>query len=339
MKKYHGIFCIALIGFELSLIVSCNSCRKQKDMVRQEVVEPYIQVAPEFNADSAYRYIETQVGFGPRVPNSDAHRACGDYLAAKLAEFDASVVEQKADIRHYDGTILHMRNIIGSYRPEKAKRVLLFAHWDTRPWADREADPDKQKQPILGADDGASGVGVLLEIARQLQQKPADVGVDIVFFDLEDSGQPVFDARIVPGEWWCLGSDYWAKNPHVPDYKAAYGILLDMVGAPDATFMKEGYSVKYAANVVEKIWRTAANLGYGQFFISRDNGYVTDDHLPVNKNHRAPAVDIINIKDDTPTGFASHWHTLDDNMDIINRGTLKVVGQTVMEVIYSEKSD
>jgi len=232
-----------------------------------------------------------------------------------------------------------MRNIIGSYRPEKAKRVLLFAHWDTRPWADREADPDKQEQPILGADDGASGVGVLLEIARQLQQKPADVGVDIVFFDLEDSGQPVFDARIVPGEWWCLGSDYWAKNPHVPDYKAAYGILLDMVGAPDATFMKEGYSVKYAANVVEKIWRTAANLGYGQFFISRDNGYVTDDHLPVNKNHRAPAVDIINIKDDTPTGFASHWHTLDDNMDVINRGTLKVVGQTVMEVIYSEKSD
>jgi hypothetical protein len=339
MKKYHNICFITIIGVGLLLIVSCNSCRKQKDLVQQEVIEPYVQVSPEFNADSAYRYVEKQVSFGPRVPNSDAHRACGDYLTAQLSLFGAEVTEQKADIRHYDGSILRMRNIIGSYQPEKAKRILLFAHWDTRPWADRETDPQKQKQPIPGADDGASGVGVLLEIARQLQQKPIAVGIDIIFFDLEDSGQPVFDTHIVPGEWWCLGSEYWAKNPHVPEYKASYGILLDMVGAPDASFMKEGYSVQYAANIVEKIWRTAVNLGYGQFFISRNNGYVTDDHLPVNKHHRAPAVDIINIKDNTSTGFPSHWHTHDDNMNIISRGTLKAVGQTVMEVIYSEKGD
>jgi len=339
MKNYHNIFFIPMIGMGLSLIVSCNSCKSQKNTAQPEVAEPYVKVSPEFDPDSAYRYVEKQVSYGPRVPNSDAHRACGDYLTAKLTAFGAKVIEQKADIKHYDGSIFHMRNIIGSYRPEKSKRILLFAHWDTRPWADRETDPDKQKRPILGADDGASGVGVLLEIARQLQHKPADVGIDIIFFDLEDAGQPAFDTRTLPGEWWCMGSEYWSKNPHVPAYKAAYGILLDMVGAPDATFMKEGYSVQYAANVVEKIWRTAADLGYGQYFISRNNGYITDDHLPVNKNHRAPAVDIINIKDNTSTGFAAHWHTHDDNMNAIHRSTLKAVGQTVMEVIYLEKAD
>jgi len=199
MKNYHSIFFIPMIGMGLSLIVSCNSCKSQKDTSRPEIVEPYIKVSPEFNPDSASRYVEKQVSYGPRVPNSDAHRACGDYLVAKLTEFGAKVIEQKADIKHYDGSILHMRNIIGCYQPEKTKRILLFAHWDTRPWADRETDPDKQKQPIFGADDGASGVGVLLEIARQLQHKPADVGIDIIFFDLEDAGQPAFDTRALPG--------------------------------------------------------------------------------------------------------------------------------------------
>jgi Zn-dependent M28 family amino/carboxypeptidase len=229
-----------------------------------------------------------------------------------------------------------MRNIIGSYNPENENRVLLFAHWDSRPFSDEEADPVKQKQPVLGADDGASGVGVLLEIARQLQLKMTNVGVDIIFFDIEDFGQPNFGEKIVPGDWWCLGSQYWAKTPHIEDYKAKYGILLDMVGSADATFLKEGYSREYAASVVENIWSKAAKLGCSQFFIGQNGGAITDDHVPVNELRRIPSVNIINMKN-TGTGFASYWHTQNDDMRNINRVTLKAVGQTVMEVIYSEK--
>lgn len=335
MSKLNPIIFVLFAIMLILLTVSCNSCQSQKKSV-SETVEPFIKVSPDFNADSAYAFAEKQVSFGPRVPNTKAHEACGDYLVTRLKEFGAQVIEQKADITHYNGQNIHMRNIIGSYQTEKTKRVLLFAHWDSRPFADEETDPEKQKQPILGADDGASGVGVLLEIARQLQQKPTDVGIDIIFFDLEDWGQPQFDKNIVPGDWWCLGSQYWSENPHTENYRASYGILLDMVGGANATFQKEGYSVQHASNVVEKIWRTASQLGYGQLFINRNGGYITDDHVPVNESHRAPSADIINLKD-SQSGFAPYWHTLSDTMDNINRSTLKAVGQTVMEVIYSEK--
>lgn len=299
-------------------------------------MEEYVQQSPVFSADSAYFFIEKQVSFGPRVPGTPQHTACGDYLVETLSRFGAEVTEQKADITHYDGRNLPLRNIIGSYFPEKERRVLLFAHWDTRPFADEETEPERQKQPILGADDGASGVGVLLEIARQLQQTPTNVGVDIIFFDLEDWGQPSFDKEFVLGNWWCLGSQYWAEQPHLPNYKASYGILLDMVGAADATFFKEALSVEKASNVVEKVWSCASRMGYGKYFVSKKQGYITDDHVYVNQYHRAPSIDIINLKD-TPTGFAPHWHTLNDDMRNIDRNTLKAVGQTVMEVIYLEK--
>jgi len=301
------------------------------------MTEPYLQISPDFNADSAYSFVEKQLAFGPRVPGTTAHQACGDYLAAKLTEFGAQVTEQKADITHYDGKNLTLRNIIGSYYPEKEKRILLFAHWDTRPFADEESDVGRQQQPIAGADDGASGVGTLLEIARNLQQYPVEVGVDIIFFDLEDWGQPSFDTDWVQGEWWCLGSRYWSEQPHVENYKADYGILLDMVGAANATFLKEGYSMKYAPNILDKVWSTAAKLGYGNYFLPQNGGYITDDHLSVNQHQRAPSINIINLKTDTHTGFASHWHTHRDDMRNIDRSSLKAAGQTVMEVIYTEK--
>lgn len=334
--KNHLVLIFTLVC-GLLLMASCNSCQTQKPANNNSSIsEPYMKNSPEFNADSAYSFVEKQVSYGPRVPNTNAHKACGDFLVNKLTEFGAQVTEQKAEITHYTGEKLHLRNIIGSYMPEKQKRVLLFAHWDSRPFADRESDSAKQLMPIDGADDGASGVGVLLEIARQLQLNPTDVGVDIIFFDLEDWGQAEFDDNYIPGDWWCMGSQYWSENPHVENYKANYGILLDMVGSSNATFLKEGYSVQYASNVVEKIWRTAAQLGYGSYFVNRKSGFITDDHVPVNEQHRAPSVDIINLKD-SQTGFASHWHTLNDTMDNINRNTLHAVGQTVMEVIYLEK--
>ncbi|MEA5128632.1 MAG: M28 family peptidase [Proteiniphilum sp.] len=334
MQRAGSLFLLILLLTGVLFSISCNSCQSNKNTI---VAEPYRQISPEFNADSAYAFVEKQVDFGPRIPGSDAHKACGDYLVAKLTGFGALVTEQKADITHYDGKNLSIRNIIGSFYPEKEKRILLYAHWDTRPFADEEPDPGRQQQPIAGADDGASGVGTLLEIARNLSQYPLEVGVDIIFFDLEDWGQPSFETDWVQGEWWCLGSQYWSEQPHVENYKADYGILLDMVGAANASFLKEGYSTQYASNILEKVWNTAVKLGYGNYFLSKSGGYITDDHLPVNKHHRAPSINIINLKTDTQTGFAPHWHTHRDDMRNIDRSTLKVVGQTVMEVIYSEK--
>lgn len=325
--------CVGLIT-GLLCTLSCNSCQSAKHIT---VVEPYSRISPDFNSDSAYRFVEQQVAFGPRVPGTQAHSDCGDYLAAQLSQFGAQVVQQRADITHYDGKSLPLRNIIGSYHPERKKRVLLFAHWDSRPFADQESAEERQHRPIAGADDGASGVGVLLEIARQLQQQPVNVGVDIIFFDLEDWGQPSFDTHWEEGEWWCMGSRYWAENPHVENYKADYGILLDMVGSANATFLQEAYAVQYASGVVAKVWSTANKLGYGAYFQAQRGGYITDDHLPVNQLHRAPSIDIINLKRDSQTGFAAHWHTLSDDMRHIDRNTLKAVGQTVMEVIYLEK--
>lgn len=330
MKKINSllVWLLLTVGFVFS--VSCNSCQSQK------IANVYAKVSPDFNADSAYRFVEEQVGFGPRVPGTPAHKACGDYLSAKLAGFGADVFEQKAHVTHYNGQDIQIRNIIGSFRPEKEKRVLLFAHWDSRPFADEEPDAEMQNRPVPGADDGASGTGVLLEIARQLNQRPADIGVDIVFFDLEDWGPATFDKNPVPGEWWCVGSGYWSENPHKDNYKASYGILLDMVGAANATFLREGYSMQRASNVVSKIWGIASNLGYGQFFVQRNGGYITDDHVPVIEKRGIPCANIINLKD-SDNGFAPHWHTHNDDMRNISRETLRAAGQTVLEVIYLEK--
>lgn len=327
---FSVLFCVFFLS------VSCNSCQTQKSTLSKESVT-YTQQSPDFNSDSAYAFVKKQVDFGPRVPNTHTHQQCGDYLVIQLKGFGATVIEQKTVLPTYDGTKLHARNIIGMFQPEKKDRILLFAHWDTRPFADHDSDPEKAHQPILGANDGASGVGVLLEIARQLQQHPTEVGIDMIFFDAEDWGEPTFAKDVPQGDWWCLGSQYWAKNPHQANYKARFGILLDMVGAPNATFYKEGYSLKYAVNVTDKVWLTAAKLGYANHFINKAGGYITDDHVPVNEHHRAPSIDIIHTSLDSPHGFAPFWHTHKDDMSNIDRNTLKAVGQTVMEVIYTEK--
>lgn len=331
--KYFILLTAVVAGFILS--ASCNSCQSQKKAARETTPIPYAKLSPDFNADSAYSYIEKQVEFGPRVPGSSAHKTCANYLVSKLESFDASVTKQRANVTHYNGQNIEIRNIIGSFNPENEKRILLFAHYDSRPFADRETDKERQNKPVPGADDGASGVGVLLEIARQLQQNPVEIGIDIIFFDMEDWGQAEFDKNHIAGEWWCVGSRYWSENPHVAGYKADFGILLDMVGAANATFLHEGYSMQKAANIVAKIWSRAAKLGNGKYFVQRPGGYITDDHVPIIQNLKIPCVDIINLKD-SDSGFAPHWHTLSDDMRNIDKNTLQAVGQTVLEVIYSE---
>ena len=326
---------IYITGLALSLFaLSCGNKAKTDNF--QQSTDSYVKVSPDFNADSAYFFVDKQVAFGPRVPNMPEHVACGDYLVAELKRFGADVTEQKTDLRAFNGTILKARNIIGSFSLEKKDRILLFAHWDSRPFSDHDPDPLNYNVPVLGANDGASGVGVLLEVARVIQQNEPLLGVDIIFFDAEDYGAPSsfgYDTS----DTWCLGSQYWAKNPHVKDYTARFGILLDMVGAPDAVFAKEYFSKKYAGSIVEKVWSTARVLGYGRYFRDKNGGAITDDHIPVNRERQVPSINIIQFDENTDSGFGWYWHTVQDNMDNISKETLKAVGQTVLEVVYKEK--
>ena len=306
--------------------------------VAEKVVEPAV-IVPLFNADSAYNFIARQVAFGPRVPNTASHRKCGEYLVAKLKEYGADVVTQDVGLKAYTGEVLKSRNIIAQFKPEATARVMLCAHWDTRPWADTDPDKANHYKPYLGANDGGSGVGVLLEVARQLSQVPATVGVDIILFDAEDYGLHENDSHL----WdkhrhsWALGSQYWSINPHKQGYNARYGILLDIVGAPGSKFCREGYSDFYASEIVDKVWLQAAQIGYSQYFVNEEGGAVTDDHYYVNRVLGIPCIDIINHDSDSPNGFGPYHHTMKDDMDWISRETLKAVGQTVMTVIYNEK--
>lgn len=332
MKKNYFALSSAILLF------ACASCGiSNNKSASQQTEETTVVKAPDFDADSAYNYVKAQVDFGPRMPNTKKHAECGDYIAQKLAATGAKITNQYADVIAYDGTVLKSRNIIGSFSPENKKRVLLFAHWDTRPWADNDKDESKHHTPILGANDGASGVGALLEIARQIGKKAPTIGVDIIFFDTEDYGTPQFYNGKDKEESWCLGTQYWAKNPHVEGYSARFGILLDMVGGKGATFYRQP-SDESADFVVKKVWDKANALGYGSYFINEEGGGITDDHIFVNRITKIPCIDIIPTDKSNPQGgFGSFWHTLDDNMNVIDRSTLKAVGQTILEVVYNEK--
>jgi hypothetical protein len=327
-----------------SVFWSCDSTTQKQEKVGKapEIKEPEMLKSPAFIADSAYKYTAAQVAFGPRIPNTEAHVKTGDYLIAKLKAFGATVTVQEFESMAFDGKMLKMRNIIGSINPEAKKRVMLAAHWDTRPWADK--DYQKKEEPIDGANDSASGVGILLEIARVIngaQAKP-NVGVDIVFFDGEDYGYDESTQRDKVNklansgtDTWCLGSQYWAKNLHVPGYKADYGILLDMVGSKTAKFAKDASSRNYASHVLNKVWDVAHKIGYGDYFVNVNTPGITDDHDYVNQAG-TPMIDIIEYNPLTNDYFAPYHHTHQDNMSIIERRSLKAVGQTVLETLYRE---
>jgi len=316
----------------IMLLVSCNTDDNTNNNTNNNQNQVQKISAPDFIADSAYKYVADQVAFGARVPNTPAHAACALYLQNSLTNFGAEVIVQEAKVKAYNGTMLNIKNIIGQYNTENPNRILLFAHWDSRHIADHDPDFSKRNQPILGANDGASGVGVLLEIARQISIKLPNIGIDIIFFDAEDYGDPVGNNM----ESWCLGSQYWAANKHKENYFARFGILLDMVGGKGAMFTRESLSMNYAPAIVEKVWKTAQRIGYGSQFVDQRTHFVgTDDHVPVNEIALIPSVNIVQYNPSNG-GFGDYWHTHNDNLDAIDKNTLKAVGQTVMEVIYSE---
>lgn len=314
------------------LMVACSAKTETKSITNEEstTIKPRI----EFNADSAYRNVKTQVDFGPRVPGLDSHAKCAQYLAGELRRYGADeVIEQKTTITAFNGDKLPINNILGQFNKDAVTRVLLLAHWDTRPWGDEDADENKRKSPIPGANDGASGVGVLLEVARCLSiEKPA-IGVDILFVDAEDYGETKGNSE----NSWCLGTQYWVKNlPYTPERMPMYGILLDMVGGKDAKFHREYASQQLASAVVDKVWTMAVASGYGNVFVNEIGGSVMDDHIYVNQVG-IPCIDIIENFNQGTMSFNPTWHTHADDMSNISIATLKATGQTVVNVIYNEQ--
>lgn len=307
-----------------SVMVGCGAKNTASDneSIQEKTTDASL---PAFNADSAYQYVNKQVEFGPRVPNSASHDATAAWLVSELKRHGAEVIEQKADLKAYDGTVLKSTNIMGSFNPEMDNRLLLLAHYDTRPWADEDPDPANHKKPIDGANDGASGVGVLLELARVFGQNNPGLGIDILFVDSEDYG--ISDNE----ESWALGARYFAENPIKPGYKPAQAILLDMVGGKGALFPVEYFSQQSAPGLEAAVRNAAAEAGHADRFPNMYGSAVTDDHVELIKVG-IPAIDIIDYR--SGSGFAPEWHTMADNMQNIDKETLRAVGETLISFIY-----
>ncbi|MBQ8064786.1 MAG: M28 family peptidase [Prevotella sp.] len=338
-------------------LVACGGPRQSSQADNATAMKP---VGPTFSADSAYRFCEAQCAFGPRIMNSDAHERCAQWIAAKFQMYGMHVTEQRATLTGYDGTPLLSNNIIASYRPELADRIIICAHWDSRPWADNDPDEQNWRTPVMAANDGASGVAVMLELARLISRQGADdnapngadtlqqtsaiteatlnpqLGIDFICFDAEDWGTPQW-AESESADTWALGAQHWARHPHREGYSARYAILLDMVGGQGARFYREGYSMQYAPAIVSRVWQAAQVVGCGGYFPQSDGGYITDDHVPVNQLAGIPCIDIIPFYPDcVESSFGPTWHTVNDDMEHIDRQTLGAVGQTLVQVLFSE---
>ena len=320
-----------------------NADSKVQNIEETEEVAKVNPVGPSFNADSAYAFTKAQCDFGSRDMNSRGHDLCGEWIVSKFKEYGCKMTTQTATLAGYDGTKLRSRNIMASINPEATTRILLCAHWDSRPWADNDPDSANWRKPILAANDAASGVAVMLELARIIGKSKDEkafnkqLGIDFVCFDAEDWGTPQWADVADNADSWALGAQYWSKN--LPQgYEARYGILLDMVGGVGAKFYREGMSMQYAPEIVKKVWRAAREVGFGSYFPKEDGGVITDDHVPVNQFAKIPTIDIIPYYPDCQqSSFGPTWHTLADNMENIDKNTLKAVGQTLVQVIYKEK--
>ena len=326
---------VAYISLLIMTMIVMTACGGTKKSAKDE--DEMVAMGPAFSADSAYAFCAKQCEFGPRTMNSEAHDQCAAWIVAQFQNYGMAVTEQRAVLKGFDGTPLRANNIIASYRPEQTDRILLCAHWDSRPWADNDPDEANHTKPVMAANDGASGVAVMLEIARLIhtaQDTLASFGIDFVCFDAEDWGT---DGQ---NDSWALGAQYWAAQQKVQkeggNYR--YGILLDMVGGQGARFYRELFSRQYAPKVVNRVWKAAEVAGFGSFFPQQDGGMITDDHGPVNEVAGVPCIDIIPYYPDcVESSFGPTWHTVHDDMEHIDPTTLKAVGQTLVQVLYSEK--
>lgn len=318
------------------LLAVC-SCKNNKTAETSETTDTIAVTQVQFDADSAYNSIVAQCDFGPRVPNSVAHDRCAAYIVGRFKALGLEVTEQKADLKAWDGKTLKNNNIIASYRPELEDRIILCTHWESRPWADADPDSTQWRKPVPAANDGASGVAVMLEIARLLPALKPGFGIDFICFDSEDYGAPEWADAEAPtdGSDWCMGSAYWSRNPHKQGYRARYGILLDMVGGQDARFCYEGVSMRFAKDVMLRVWDAATRAGADHLFVPQEGGWATDDHVQMNQYAGIPTIDIIPYLEGDKT-FGTTWHTVNDKPEYISKETLKGVGQTLLQFLSEE---
>ncbi len=324
-----------ILTLSFSLLCACACGKPAASQAENTKTDSAPAPAARFDADSAYAHITAQVAFGPRVPGSEAAERCGDWISGKLRQYGAhNVTEQRAQVTAYNGDKLNIRNISAQYAPEAPQRILLLAHWDSRPWADQEPDAADRDKPIDGANDGASGVGVILEMARQMAKLTPKVGVDILLVDAEDYGRRSDDTDAsADDDTWCLGTQYWAEHPTLPLESISYAVLLDMVGGKDAVFPREQISDMAAPQVVDFVWKTAKRAGQAARFPNRRGGAVMDDHVYLLRAG-IPAIDIIESAHPATGSFPPYWHTHADNIDNIDRATLAAVGSVLSALAF-----
>lgn len=294
----------------------------------------YTQVSvPDFSTDSAYAYVEAQLAFGNRIPGSKGWSQCADWLVKQMGRWCDTVIVQDFKAELWNGSTVPGKNIIASLRPDANSRVLLAAHWDSRSWADHDKNDDLQHSPVPGANDGASGVAALMEMARMMSAMPPSVGVDFIFFDVEDQGAPEW-SEVYDQDTWCKGSQYWSQNRHLPYYSAVYGVLFDMVGTQHPRFTKEQISRSFAPGLTNKLWRVADALGYGNIFVDQETDPILDDHYYVNRLANIPMADI--VQNSPNTSFFEHWHTTTDDINSVNADALRTVATVTMKTIYGD---
>lgn len=276
------------------------------------------EAALQLDGAVALSYVEAQMNFGDRIPNTEAHRRTGDWILAHLqSRADSTEVQQFTHVTAA-GDTLHLRNFIASFRPGLSERILFLAHWDTRPVADKDTNLGRRRLPTPGANDGASGVAVLLGIADELEKEPPAFGVDLLFVDGEDYGDWTARTDVL------LGSKYFSAN--LPEgYQPLYAVLFDMVGDADLQIPKEGYSVDGAPEVVDRVWQKARDLGWGSIFRQDVGTWVTDDHIPLQQAG-IRAIDVIDFT------YPPH-HTTDDTLDKISARSLAIVGSVALALV------
>ena len=306
------------------------SCSKTKNVDEKEDFINYKEVkTPNFSADSAYNFVKMQCDFGPRTPESVAWEKCSQWMISYLKSKADTVYVQEFTSKLWNGKEVRGRNIIASFNLQSTDRAMICSHWDSRLWADNDEDAGKHQTAIDGANDGASGCGIMLEIARLIKDQKIKQGLDLVFFDLEDQGAPQWADTIIEDQTdWCLGSQYWSQNTHIPYYNAKYGILLDMVGYKNLRFTKETQSMGYAASIMNNVWNIARDLGYDNIFIDEQSGSVMDDHIWVNHYAHIPTIDI--VQNSVNGSFFPYWHTTKDDINCIDKKSLAIVGKVLL---------
>lgn len=326
---------IALSACLTLLAAGCHPNGDNNTQTKPQTVDYSKVEIPPFVADSAYYYVEQQLAFGFRHPGAAGHAKCAQWIASTMRQWCDTVILQPFSTTLWDGSHADGMNIIASLAPERDNRILLAAHWDSRRWADQDLDTTKWHTPLPGANDGASGVGLLMEMARVMSAMPPDVGVDFVFFDVEDQGFPEWgEIDRYQDNTWCKGSQHWAQNPHRMFYRANYGILFDMVGTANPRFTKEEISMNFAQGIMNKMWNCAAQLGYGTVFVDELSSSILDDHLYVNQILHVPTIDVVQNSPDC--SFYTHWHTVKDDLDAVDKSTLNIVATVAMKTLYGD---